>query len=206
MDKDDLQPLLDVICDKMARLSSIEQDTYLQEEVDTIMGTVYNRTRKINLCLRESRTPKISAASSMEGKCPNVRENTQNTSAITSTVETQVESPHDTVYVTDAQHVSHTPVMPSATSNHPHTQSIGVNSSVSIASSSIQAGISNASVVIDTTLPQNSWPPVPIMNNTHQGSMVCYILIHVLCLRTYGEIHQTTQDLLQPSPCSQVDH
>ena len=56
LDKNDLQLILEVICDNMTKLCSIEsqgQDIPIQHEVDEIVGVVYNRTRKINLLLHD---------------------------------------------------------------------------------------------------------------------------------------------------------
>ncbi|CAB4019156.1 Hypothetical predicted protein [Paramuricea clavata] len=56
LDKNDLQSILNIICDNMAKLGSIEtqeQVNLIQEEVDAIIRAVYNCIRKINLFLHE---------------------------------------------------------------------------------------------------------------------------------------------------------
>ena len=56
LDKIDLQSILDIVCDNMAKLGSIEtqdQANLLQEEVNAIIRAVYNSIRKINLFLHE---------------------------------------------------------------------------------------------------------------------------------------------------------
>ena len=56
LDKSDLQSILNIICDNMAKLGSIEtqeQVNLIQEEVDAIIRAVYNCIRKINLFLHE---------------------------------------------------------------------------------------------------------------------------------------------------------
>ncbi|CAB4032909.1 Hypothetical predicted protein [Paramuricea clavata] len=56
LDKNDLQSILNIICDNMAKLGSIEtqeQVNLIQEDVDAIIRAVYNCIRKINLFLHE---------------------------------------------------------------------------------------------------------------------------------------------------------
>jgi hypothetical protein len=56
LDKSDVQSILNIICDNMAKLGSIEtqeQVNLIQEEVDAIIRAVYNCIRKINLFLHE---------------------------------------------------------------------------------------------------------------------------------------------------------
>ena len=56
LDKSDLQSILNIICDNMAKLGSIEtqeQVNLIQEEVDAIIRAVYHCIRKINLFLHE---------------------------------------------------------------------------------------------------------------------------------------------------------
>ncbi|CAB3999421.1 Hypothetical predicted protein [Paramuricea clavata] len=56
LDKSDLQSILNIICDNMAKLGSIEtqeQVNLIQEEVYAIIRAVYNCIRKINLFLHE---------------------------------------------------------------------------------------------------------------------------------------------------------
>jgi hypothetical protein len=54
IDKNDLQALLNVICEDMTKLCSIEppeQDLLIQKDVDEVVGGVYDHVRRINLCL-----------------------------------------------------------------------------------------------------------------------------------------------------------
>ncbi|CAB3984059.1 Hypothetical predicted protein [Paramuricea clavata] len=56
LDKNDLQSILNIICDNMVKLGSIEtqeQVNLIQEDVDAIIRAVYNCIRKINLFLHE---------------------------------------------------------------------------------------------------------------------------------------------------------
>ena len=56
LDKSDLQSILNIICDNMAKLGSIEtqeQVNLIQEEGDAIIRAVYHCIRKINLFLHE---------------------------------------------------------------------------------------------------------------------------------------------------------
>ena len=42
MDRGDMGKLLDEICDKVARLTVIQQDTQLQDDAEVIIETAYN--------------------------------------------------------------------------------------------------------------------------------------------------------------------
>ena len=50
MDRGDMEKLLDEICDKVARLTVIQQDTQLQDDAEVIIETAYNTLRNVNLC------------------------------------------------------------------------------------------------------------------------------------------------------------
>ena len=70
MDRGDMEKLLNEICDKVAKLSVIEQDTQLQEGVEAIIDTAYSTLRNINLCLRLNQNPKVTVSSSNDGLSP----------------------------------------------------------------------------------------------------------------------------------------
>ena len=62
-DKSELQLILNQICENMAKLWSIgclEESNAIQDNVDNITGTVYNRIRKINFVLHNHQTSKSS--------------------------------------------------------------------------------------------------------------------------------------------------
>ena len=59
MERGDMEKLLDEICDKVARLTVIQQDTQLQDDADVIIETAYNTLRNVNLCLRSNQNPKL---------------------------------------------------------------------------------------------------------------------------------------------------
>ena len=94
MDKGDMEKLLDEICDKVAKLSVIEQDTELQEGVEAIIDTAYSTLRNVNLCLRLNQNPKVTVASPNDGVSPVNTESSSSTliSSITSHSETQASS------------------------------------------------------------------------------------------------------------------
>ena len=94
MDKGDMEKLLDEICDKVAKLSVIEQDTELQEGVEAIIDTAYSTLRNVNLCLRLNQNLKVTVASPNDGVSPVNTESSSSTliSSITSHSETQASS------------------------------------------------------------------------------------------------------------------
>ena len=59
MDRGDMEKLLDEICDKVARLTVIQQDTQLQDDVEVIIESAYNTLRNANLCLWSKQNPKV---------------------------------------------------------------------------------------------------------------------------------------------------
>ena len=68
LDKAELQSMLNVICENVNKLYSIEsqdQDLPIQKDIDEIVSDVYNRTRKINLYLHEQKSLPKSVASNM---------------------------------------------------------------------------------------------------------------------------------------------
>ena len=68
LDKAELQSMLNVICENVNKLYSIEsqdQDLPIQKAFDEIVSDVYNRTRKINLYLHEQKSLPKSVASNM---------------------------------------------------------------------------------------------------------------------------------------------
>ena len=59
LDKAELQSMLNVICENVKKLYSIEsqdEDLPIQKDIDEIVSDVYNRTRKINLYLHEQKS------------------------------------------------------------------------------------------------------------------------------------------------------
>ena len=58
------------MCDKIAKLTAIQLDVYLPSEVETIMGTAYNKIRKVNLYLRKNQAPKVHVILSNDDECP----------------------------------------------------------------------------------------------------------------------------------------
>ena len=68
LDKAELQSMLNVICENVNKLYSIEsqdQDLPIQKAFDEIVSDVYNRTTKINLYLHEQKSLPKSVASNM---------------------------------------------------------------------------------------------------------------------------------------------
>ena len=62
-DKSELQLILNQVCENIAKLWSIgclEESNAIQDNVDNITGTVYNRIRKINFILHSQQTSKSS--------------------------------------------------------------------------------------------------------------------------------------------------
>ena len=68
LDKAELESMLNVICENVNKLYSIEsqdQDLPIQKDIDEIVSDVYNRTRKINLYLHDQKSLPKSVASNM---------------------------------------------------------------------------------------------------------------------------------------------
>jgi hypothetical protein len=69
MDRSDMEQLLDEICDKVTKLAALQPDTQLQDDVEAIMGTAFNRIRRVNLYLKENQASKVPMTSINVGEC-----------------------------------------------------------------------------------------------------------------------------------------
>ena len=67
--RSDMEQLLDEICDKVSKLAALQPDTQLQDDVETIMGTAFNRIRRVNLYLKENQASKAPMTSINVGEC-----------------------------------------------------------------------------------------------------------------------------------------
>ncbi len=67
--RSDMEQLLDEICDKVTKLAALQPDTQLQDDVETIMGTAFNRIRRVNLYLKENQASKVPMTSINVGEC-----------------------------------------------------------------------------------------------------------------------------------------
>ncbi|CAB3987045.1 Hypothetical predicted protein [Paramuricea clavata] len=90
MDKSDMENLLNEMCDKINKLTAIQPDIYLPSDVEAIMGTAYNKIRKINLNLKKNQAPKVPVILPNDEECPKNTEGmlTNLTPPVTSDVHT----------------------------------------------------------------------------------------------------------------------
>ena len=90
MDKSDMENLLNEMYDKITKLTAIQPEIYLPSDVETIMGTAYNKIRKVNLNLRKNQAPKVPVISPNDEECPKNTEGmlTNLTPPVTSDVHT----------------------------------------------------------------------------------------------------------------------
>ena len=107
MDRGDMEKLLDEICDKVPRLTVIQQDTQLQDDVEVIVESAYNTLRNANLCLWSKQNAKVAVT------LLNDNLSATNTESISSTMTTSGVSHTQT----QASSSTSMPVKPSPTSN-----------------------------------------------------------------------------------------
>ena len=116
MDRGDMEKLLDEICDKVARLTVIQQDTQLQNDVEVIIETAYNILRNVNLCLRSNQNPKLAVTLLNDNLLPTNTESNSRTLTTSLTSHTQAQASISTSMA----------VAPSHTSNPQNLQPMGV--------------------------------------------------------------------------------
>ena len=92
MDRGDMEKLLDEICDKVARLIVIQQDTQLQDDVEEIIETAYNTLRNVSLCLRSNQNPKLAVTLLNDNLFPTNTESNSSTLTTTSELNTFVQT------------------------------------------------------------------------------------------------------------------
>ena len=107
---------MDEICDKVARLTVIQQDTQLQDHVEVIIETAYNTLRNVNLCLRSNQNPKLAITLLTDNLSPTNTESNSSTLTTSLTSHTQAQARISTSVT----------VVPSHTGNSPNLQSMGV--------------------------------------------------------------------------------
>ena len=112
----DMEKLLDEICDKVARLTVIQQHTRLQDDVEVIIETAYNTLRSVNLCFRSNQNPKLALTLLNDNLSPTNTESNSSTLKTPLTSHTQAQASISTPM----------PVVPSPTSrNPPNLQHMG---------------------------------------------------------------------------------
>ena len=116
MDRGNMEKLLDEICDKVARLTVIQQDTQLQNDVEVIIETAYNTLRNVNLCLRSNQNPKLAVTLLNDNLSPTNTESNSSTLTTSITSHTQAQASISTSMA----------VAPSHTSNPQNLQPMGV--------------------------------------------------------------------------------
>ena len=116
MDRGDMEKLLDEICDKVARLTVIQQDTQLQDDAEVIIETAYNTLRNVNLCLRLKQNPKLAVTLLNDNLSPTNTESSSSTLTTSLTSHTQAQASISTSM----------PVTSSHTSNPQNLQPMGV--------------------------------------------------------------------------------
>ena len=116
MDKSDMENLLNEMCDKITKLTAIQPDIYLPSDVETIMGTAYNKIRKVNLNLRKNQAPKVPVISPNDEECPKNTEGmlTNLTPPVTSDVHTLAGGPSTPNSLPTSLSAGMSPVKPTA--------------------------------------------------------------------------------------------
>jgi hypothetical protein len=185
MDKGDMERLLDEICDKVAELSAMQQDTQLQDDVEAIIDTAYKTLRNINLSLRKNQNTDMTALLHDKGSPANAESHSSNTSTLTT-----FETSH-----TQAQASSSTsaPVEPIYTSNSPNFQPMGVPA-VSLPAPTVY------STMGFTSQQYHPASSMPVVSSVHlpnsQPSTLPSITPHFLGIATHTT---TSPDLLNPA-------
>ena len=167
LDKAELQLILNVICENVNKLYSIEsqdEDLPIQKDIDEIVSDVYKRTRKINLYLHEQKSLPKSVDSNMSIKETSLVQVTNSDTGDATPISTMHHSiPQVTLCPTSTMHHSIPQVTLCPTSTmHPNLPQVSMSPPSTMHHSIPQVTMIPPSTMATTTLPLNTTSHVTI--------------------------------------------
>ena len=186
LDKAELQSMLNVVCENVNKLNSIEshaQDLPIQNDVDEIVSEVYNCTRKINLYMHEQSFHGNSIASnSTEADVVQVSK---------SDASSQAQPPIDhTSYITQAQGSSDSP-----STMHPTMAQVPMTTPSTMDPTTAQVPMTTASTMHPTTAHVPMTTPSTMDPTTAQVPMTTASTMHP----TTAHAPMTTPSTMHPT-------